>query len=69
MGFIDYHQVPGYLFQALNNLILLSKIERGNTLAIAIPDITRKLIAHHLGVDYFKRFIELTIQLILPLDG
>ncbi len=69
MGFIDNHQIPGYLFQALDNSILLGKVERGNALAIAIPDIACKLIAHHLGVDDFKRFIELTIQLILPLDG
>ncbi len=69
MRFIDNHQVPGNLLQTLDNSLLLGKIERGNTLAIAIPDITRKLITHHLRVDYFKRFIEFTIQLILPLDG
>ena len=69
MGFVDNHQVPGYLLQALDNSILLGKVEPGNTLAIAIPDIARQLVAHHLRVDYLKRFIEFAVQLILPLDG
>ena len=68
MRFVDNHQVPGNLLQALDNSILLGEVERGNTLAIAVPDIARQLIAHHLRVDDFKRFIEFAVQLILPLD-
>ena len=61
MRFIDYHQVPGNLLQTLDNPPLLGEVERGNALAIAIPDITRKLITHHLRVGDFKRFIEFTV--------
>src|SRR5438105_3391738 len=54
MRFVDNHQVPGNLLQALDNSILLGKVERGNTLAIAVPDIACQLIAHHFGVDDFN---------------
>src|SRR6266478_3383304 len=67
--FINDHQVPRNLLQTLGDALLLGEVERGNALAIAIPDIASQLIADHVGVNYLKRLIEFAIQLLLPLEG
>ncbi len=67
--FVDDDEIPGNLLQVLGNALLLGEVKRGDTLAIALPYVACKLVAHHVGVHYLEGFIEFAIQFVLPLDG
>ena len=67
--FVNDHQVPICAQDTRPDVVLFGKVDGGDALREAIPDVARQLVLGQLGADDLEDLVELGAHLVLPLDG
>jgi hypothetical protein len=65
---VDHHQVPVGSKQVGEDLVALGEVDRGDAAIVLEPRQLPKLPPHLMRIDDREAFIELVVELVLPLD-